>query len=187
MLLDQYMPAYDFEEAHEIEVCAVPADAYRAIREVTPAEVPLLRTLFRIRSAPAHRLLASRLPFRSPESLIEQALHGGFVLLAEDPGRELALGTVGQFWRLGSGIPLHLADARAFLAFGRPDHAKAVLGFGVAAIPGGGALVSTRTRVRVPVRSARRRFALYWLAIHPASALIRRNWLRAIKRRAEGG
>jgi hypothetical protein len=109
------------------------------------------------------------------------------VLLAEDPGRELALGTVGQFWRIGTGIPLHLADARAFLTFDRADHAKAVLGFSVAAIPGGGALVSTRTRVRVPDRSARRRFALYWLAIHPTSALIRRNWLRAIKRRAEGG
>lgn len=181
------MPTYDFEEAHEIEVCAVPADAYRAIQEVTPAEVPLLRALFRIRSAPAHRLMASRLSFQSPEPLIEQALRSGFVLLAEDPGGELALGTVGQFWRIRTGIPLHLADARAFLTFGRPDHAKAVLGFSVVAMPDGGALVSTRTRVRVPERSARRRFALYWLAIHPASALIRRNWLRAIKRRAEGG
>ncbi len=33
--------------------------------------------------------------------------------------------------------------------------------------------------------AARRRFRLYWLAIRPFSGLIRRLWLRAIKRRAE--
>ncbi|HYW41393.1 MAG TPA: hypothetical protein VE959_00970 [Bryobacteraceae bacterium] len=30
-------------------------------------------------------------------------------------------------------------------------------------------------------------FAAYWRMIYPGSALIRRMWLRAIKRRAEGG
>jgi hypothetical protein len=30
-----------------------------------------------------------------------------------------------------------------------------------------------------------RRFALYWRAIYPSSALIRRMWLRAIRERAE--
>ena len=186
-MLDGFLPSYDFEEVHDIEVRAAPADAYRAIREVTPADVPLLRALFRIRSAPARRRLGSRIPFGSPDPLIEQALRGGFVLLAEDPGRELALGTVGQFWRIGTGIPLPLADARAFLTFDRADHAKAVLGFSVAPIPGGGTLVGTRTRVWVPDRGARRRFALYWRVIRPASGVIRRNWLRAIKQRAERG
>ena len=187
VLLDAFLPSYDFEEAHEIEGRASPEDAYRAVRAVTPAEVLLLRTLFRLRSAPARQPTGSRIPFGSPEPLIGQALRGGFVLLAEDPGREIALGVIGQFWRIGSGIPLHLADAGAFVAFDRPNFAKAVLGFSVARIPGGGALVCTRTRVRVPDRGARGRFALYWLVIHPASAMIRRNWLRAIKRRAEGG
>ena len=187
MLLDEYMPAYDFGETHAIAVRAAPADAYRAVREVTPGEIALLRTLFRIRSAPARPRAGSGVPFESPEPLLEQALRGGFVLLAEDPGRELVLGAIGQFWRIKAGIPLRVADAGAFLAFNRPDHAKAVLGFRVARIANGETLVSTRTRVRVPDRGARGRFALYWLAIRPASALIRRNWLRAIQRRAEAG
>ncbi|MDP9380429.1 MAG: hypothetical protein M3Q29_09810 [Chloroflexota bacterium] len=112
MLLDEYMPAYDFGEAHEIEVRAAPVDAYRAVREVTPAEVPLLRTPFWIRSAPARRPAGSQVPFGLPGPLIEQALRSGFVLLAEDPVRELALGEVGQFWRIRSGVPRHLPDAR---------------------------------------------------------------------------
>jgi hypothetical protein len=103
MLLDEYMPAYDFGETYAIEVRAAPADAYRAVREVTPGEIALLRTLFRIRSAPAHRLLGSRIPFGSPEPLIGQALRSGFVLLAEDPGRELALGPSGSSGGSGQG------------------------------------------------------------------------------------
>jgi len=32
---------------------------------------------------------------------------------------------------------------------------------------------------------ARRRFKVYWFFVHPGSALMRRMWLRAVKRRAE--
>lgn len=45
-------------------------------------------------------------------------------------------------------------------------------------IPGGSRL-STETRVKATTEQARRRFRLYWLAIGPFSALIRRRWLAA--------
>ena len=45
-------------------------------------------------------------------------------------------------------------------------------------------IVSTETRVFANSPEARRRFAAYWRAIYPGSALIRRMWLRAIDRRA---
>ena len=45
-------------------------------------------------------------------------------------------------------------------------------------IPGGSRL-STETRVKATNEHARRRFRLYWLAIGPFSALIRRRWLAA--------
>ena len=48
-----------------------------------------------------------------------------------------------------------------------------------------GETLSTETRVWAAHLSARRRFRFYWLAIRPFSGLIRRVWLRAIKRRAE--
>ena len=46
-------------------------------------------------------------------------------------------------------------------------------------IPGGSRL-STETRVKAMNERARRRFRLYWLAIGPFSALIRRRWLAAV-------
>lgn len=51
----------------------------------------------------------------------------------------------------------------------------------------GGSNIATETRVFANSDSARRRFAIYWRIIHPGSDIIRRMWLRAIKRRAEGG
>jgi hypothetical protein len=50
----------------------------------------------------------------------------------------------------------------------------------------GGSLVSTETRIHASDAAARRRFAAYWRVIYPGSALIRRMWLRAIRRRATG-
>jgi hypothetical protein len=47
-------------------------------------------------------------------------------------------------------------------------------------IPGGSRL-RTETRVQTTNERARRRFRVYWLAIGPFSALIRRRWLRAIQ------
>ncbi len=45
--------------------------------------------------------------------------------------------------------------------------------------------LTTETRVFATDSRARRRFAVYWRVIYPGSALIRRSWLDAIKRRAE--
>ncbi|MCA1563325.1 MAG: hypothetical protein LC804_24755 [Acidobacteria bacterium] len=46
--------------------------------------------------------------------------------------------------------------------------------------------LSTETRIWATDESARRRFGMYWRVIYPGSALIRRMWLRAIRKRAMG-
>ena len=51
--------------------------------------------------------------------------------------------------------------------------------------PGGWVRLSTETRVDALGSSARRLFAVYWRVIYPGSAFIRRQWLEAIRRRAE--
>ena len=50
-----------------------------------------------------------------------------------------------------------------------------------------GCVVTTETRVFTTDPSSRRKFGEYWRVIYPGSALIRRMWLQAIKRRAENG
>jgi hypothetical protein len=113
-------------------------------------------------------------------SLIEVATRSGFVLLADDPPRELVIGTVVK-------VP---PGARGKLTpefFRRPvppGFALATMNFLVTPDGADGSIVSTETRVFANGASARREFAAYWRVIYPGSALIRRMWLRAIGRRA---
>ena len=60
------------------------------------------------------------------------------------------------------------------------------MNFRVIADGRGGSVLSTETRVYAPDAATRRELAAYWRVVHPGSALIRRAWLDAIRRRAEG-
>jgi hypothetical protein len=48
-----------------------------------------------------------------------------------------------------------------------------------------GTELRTETRVLATDAASRRRFGRYWRVIRPGSALIRRTWLGAAKRRTE--
>lgn len=179
------MPRYDFHEVHSIVIRATPADVDAAIRAVTPGEMPLVGVLFALRALPYHML--GRGPGIRPAAgrpLLDQALQAGFVLLGETPQREIVLGTVGIFWSLRGGPSDTLASVHAFAAFVTPGYAKAALNFLVEPLDGRTRL-RTETRIAATDPPSRRRFGRYWRVIHPGSALMRRMWLRAIKRRAE--
>ena len=180
--LDDFVPACQFREFHEIRVHA-PTDAvFRAVKSVTAGEIRFFRLLTWIRSPRLFRssresILAA--PAQRP--LLEVALHSGFLLLAEDPDKELVIGTVlcGRLPRVGHPGP---GD---FVALDRPGFCKAAMNFRLREEPGGWVRLSTETRVFALGSSARRGFAFYWRLISPGSAFIRRRWLEAIRRRAE--
>lgn len=123
------MPVYDFNEVHSVMVQTEANHIFWAIKEVTPLEIPLLRTLFWIRSLPARLTGGGGPGLVGAKPLLEQFINGGFVPLAEEPHRELVLGTIGQFWRLRGGVSPEIAGAQDFLMFDHPDYAKATLNF----------------------------------------------------------
>lgn len=183
--LDAFLPRYQFGERHLVHVRAPPGAAYRAVRTVTADEIRGFRTLTWIR----------RFGRDGPESLLDAppgvpivdvATRTGFLALAEDPGRELVYGAPGP---VTPAAREHLSrfsrDPSAFRALAEPGFAKLAMNFRVAPDGRGGSVVSTETRVFATDAAARRRMAAYWRAIYPGSALIRRGWLAAIRRRAE--
>ncbi len=191
MLIERFLPSYDFNEVHTLDVRAAPARVFQAIKDVTPAEIRGLQQLLALRTLPAR--LAGRVGARGPAErpMLAQMLKSGFILLAEQPDHELVIGTIGQFWKLvpgDSSSPATVTNAQEFLAFDRPDHAQAVMNFFLDEGSNGKPVtVRTETRIRIPDPRARLKFAFYWLLISTGSALIRLAWLRAIKRRAERG
>lgn len=192
--LDEFVPEWQFAERHEIRIHAPPERVEEAARAVTAREIRLFLLLTRIRHP--------RLPWkRTPESILapspdrpilQVALESGFLLLAEEPEREIAFGTLvllpAELRRLP---PAERERLRArwspamFRDLSEPGFAKAGMNFLLFDEGDGWTRLVTETRVFATDAGARRRFALYWRLIYPGSALIRRMWLAAIRDRAE--
>ncbi|MBL8230922.1 MAG: hypothetical protein JNL98_20680 [Bryobacterales bacterium] len=189
-LLGRSLPQYQFDEHHEVTICAPPARIMEAVRGVSAEEIRFFRALIAIRRL--HRVSSAR----EKEPLLEVAQRGGFVALGEIADREIALGTAGPFWAAGVS---DIADAgllRIQLLSSKNDPArfahlelrgypKAVIHFLLKEGAGGCHVLVTETRIGAPVADSARKFARYWRLIYPGSALIRVMWLDAIKRRAE--
>jgi len=159
--LDEAMPAWQFNERHEMHINAPPRKVFDSIRPVTAGEIRYFRTLIAIRR------LGRPLPpgiLNAPENepLLDIATRTSFRYLADDPPHEIVVETI----------------------IVRPHAVMATMNFLVTP-EGNGTLLSTETRVYANTDSARRSFAVYWRIIRPGSDIIRRMWLRAIKERAE--
>ncbi|HEV2033363.1 MAG TPA: hypothetical protein VGU71_04070 [Candidatus Dormibacteraeota bacterium] len=175
--IDGVLPEYQFVERHRIVVHASREAVWRALHEVGAGELVITRVLFGLRTLPARvagaRPRSNHGPFLQGPFLAA-LLGSGFKLLAETPAHELVLGTSGRFWELR--VRRHSQPD--------PGAAVAAMEFRLDATQGG-IILTTETRVAVEDRAARRRFAVYWAAIRPGSGLIRRDLLRAVRKRAE--
>lgn len=160
--LDEALPKWQFAERHAIEVAAPPDRVFAAIRAVTAGEIFLFRTLTTLRRL-GRPLPESILNAPKDTPLLDVALRGGFFVMADDPPHEIV-------------IAMYVIP---------PKRALAAMNFAVTS-SGHGSHVTTETRVYASDAAARRRFALYWFAIRLGSGFIRRMWLRAIRKRAEG-
>jgi hypothetical protein len=180
--LDDFAPTYQFREAHTIHINAAPNRVFESIKGVTAEEITLFRTLTWIRrlGRPGPQSILSA-PEKEP--LLDVATRTSFLLLAEEHGRELVIGTV-VLAPPGARFTSH-PDPEAFIALKQPGFAKAAMNFLIEPDGSGGSVVKTETRVFATDASSRRRFAAYWRVICPGSALIRIMWLRAIRERAE--
>lgn len=169
--LDEFAPVFRFSEFHTIAVSAPEDQVYAVIRKVGPEEIRFFKTLMWIwfggSWAPEHR------------PILDTVTTGAFVLLAEDPGREIVIG------RAGDGRTTRKLTAGEFKALQQSPLVKIAMNLRIQEVNATHCLVSTATRVYAVGRDALRGFAAYWRMIYPGSSLIRRVWLRAIKLRAE--
>jgi hypothetical protein len=185
MLLDEFLPISDFGEVHATAIHAPPSPIFQAIKTITVAELPLFRLLFGLRMLPTRLRAPGRSILARQQPLFDWAGRMGLIL-AEKTDEELVFGLIGQFWRLAGGRRVQIRTAQDFLAFQQVDYAKVVTNFLLESIANDRAIrLRTETRIQTIGSGARKKFGRYWTLIYPGSALIRREWLWAIKRRAE--
>jgi hypothetical protein len=200
-LLDEFAPKWQFREVHAIAVLATPDRAYRAIETVTAGEITLFRALtwFRRMGRVGPESILNAPP---DEPILDVALRSGFLLLAASPpgqrrspvvpplpDRERGTGgegeiVVGTVVIAPPGVRRPSAP-RQFTDIHEPGYAKAVMNFRIDRAGLAMCVVTTETRVYATDPRTRRKFGIYWWTIRAGSGLIRRMWLRAIRRRAE--
>jgi hypothetical protein len=166
------MPVYDRREVHSRGIAAPAANVWDAVHELTAGELRLMRALMGLRTL-------GRGGGDSGRTVLDGFERMGFRRVAEDPGRELVIAGIGRFWKPSGGLR-RVEGPEQFTGFEEPGYAKVAFNFRLAE-----GRLSTETRIAGTDAHARRRFGLYWLLIRPGSGLIRREWLRALDRRAQ--
>jgi hypothetical protein len=179
-LLDRFIPDPEVVEHHQIAVDA-PADLLLATaKDMQMLDSPIVRAIIRMREIAMGGQPDER---EHPEKLLEQMQSIGWVILAEEAGREIVLGCVTQPW-LAKPV-FRPVPASEYPAFAEPGYVKIAWTLRADPIDDVRAMFHTETRVATTDAAARRRFRNYWSFVQPGVELIRMAMLRPLKRAAE--
>ncbi|MDX6541185.1 MAG: hypothetical protein QOI71_2795 [Gaiellales bacterium] len=171
-LADEYLPVYDSSDELALVVEADAGTTWDALTAADLIEVgrrrPLMGALGALRMLPelvTHVLHGERPP-SAPERLSLRdtakmpAGEGGWILLGERDGAEIALGLVGKFWR--PVIEYAAVSREDFGAFAEPGFAKTVYALSVRPLDSGRTVLSAVMRTATTDEHARRWFRRYW-------------------------
>jgi len=190
LLIDRFLPRYDFAVVHADVFRAPPEACYRLARGLDLLRDPVIRTLLVIRSLPERllgRLPGHRAPAAGAEAppptfrlddMVGPPL--GWILLGEEPNVEIVLGQIGQPWKpVGASAGPPVAPAE-FASFDRPGFAKVAFSLLVQPYGVASSILTMETRVVLTDPGSRRRFARYWRLVEPSVRLIDRMTLRLL-------
>lgn len=180
MLIDEFMPVYDFDEKHETIVRAPARRVYAALdSSFDYNESAVIGWLFWLRGLASKSACAET----AKSFTLRDMTKSGFVILGEKPSSEILLGLVGKFWTLTGN--LQNVTAEEFSAFDKEGYAKAAWNFTLSEAGETETRLRTETRVRCLGAASRESFRFYWMFIKPFSGWIRQEMLRLVKQKAE--
>jgi len=179
-LLDHFMPQYDVVERHRVHVDAPAGTTLDVASNLDLFDLPAVRAIFKGRELLLGSAPGERPPARGMLAAV-QAL--GWVVLADDPGREVVLGAVTKPWEANPVFRSVPPDE--FRAFAEPDYVK--IAWTLRADPAGrqASIFRTETRAVATDAAARSRFRVYWSLLSPGIFLIRWLSLGPVKGGAE--
>ena len=179
-LLDRFIPEPEVAEHHHIHVNA-PADIVMATaKDMEFLESPVIRAIVKVRELALGGAPDDR---KHPTALLDQMLSIGWVVLAEQPGREIVLGAVTQPWQAAP--VFRSVPAGEFRDFAEPGYVKIAWTLRADPIDQARSTFHTETRVSTTDAAARRRFRNYWSFVAPGVEVIRMAMLGPLRRAAE--
>ncbi len=176
--LDDVMPEYQFFERHSVRVHARPEQAMEAIRQSTFGDMKSLAALLKVRAAALH--IHNQGDSLGSMRVLDGFSKSGYVIGGSEHEIVMAGGA-----SLRANDVLRMRSLQEFADYREPGAVKMAFDFNVEDAGGGWCTVSTVTRVLATDDSTRSGVGRYWRLIVPGSGLLRRQWLDAIKKRAE--
>lgn len=197
-LAEEFLPVYDVSDAVATVAETDRETAWQALLEVDLIKVgrqaPLVGVLGTLRMLPevVGHLLHGEAPEKPPDSMRLRDLpslpmyEGGWILLGERSGHEIALGLVGKFWRpVIEWAPVRSADE--FRDFDQPGFAKTVYDLSVSEVCESRTLLSGLMRTATTDEHARRWFRRYWtFGVGSGAHILVGALLDSARRAAEG-
>jgi hypothetical protein len=179
-LLDRFMPVYDVVERHHIQVAAPAAIALAAAKEQDLLHLPLVHAIFK-----ARELVLGATPETGPQpvGLLAQVLALGWGVLADEPGREIVVGSVTKPWEANP--TFRALPPAEFAAFCDPGFVKIAWTLRADAAGESASVFRTETRALATDATARARFRRYWAFASPGIGMIRWLSLVPLKHQAE--
>jgi hypothetical protein len=172
-LADDFLPVFDVSDAVAVVAEADRKAAWEALLDVDllrlGREAPLVGILGALRMLPevVGHLLHGERPAKPPESMRLRDLpsipmyEGGWILLGERSGEEIALGLVGKFWRPVIEFA-RIGTADEFRTFDEPGFAKTVYNLSVRELEPNKTLLAGLMRTATTDDHARQWFRRYW-------------------------
>jgi hypothetical protein len=197
-LAEDFLPVYDVSDAVATAADADRETAWHALLDVDllklGREAPVVGMLGALRMLPeiVGHLLHGERPAKPPPSMRLRDLasipmyEGGWILLGERAGEEIALGLVGKFWRPVIEFA-RIASADEFRAFDEPGFAKTVYDLSVRVLDAHTTLLSGLMRTATTDEHARRWFRRYWtFGVGSGAHILVGALLDSARRAAEG-
>jgi len=178
--LDRLIADPRLVEIDRVDLAAPAEQVWRRVRHTALAQSPVARALFALRT------LVDRGSEQTPapagvqiDDMRSSVERPGFQVLVDDPPREIAIGAIGQVWRLR--IPfVHVDSAEEFQAFSTPRYVKVAWAIRVSPLGPASSHLEVEVRVTATDDISWRNFRRYFRLIGPASRFIRRSLLGAL-------
>lgn len=178
--LNQFLPEPEVAEHYKISIDAPASIVMAAAKNLELLQSPVIRAIFRTREV----VLGGEPDRRAhPTALMAQMLSIGWVVLAEEPGREVVFGSVTQPWEAAPVFRSIPSDQ--FRDFAEPGYVKIAWTLRADPVDEARSVFHTETRVCTTDAGARKRFRKYWAFVAPGVKLIRVAMLKPLKRAAE--
>ena len=173
------MPAFDVVIAEHAIVDADPSTTFDAARtlDLLTVRTPLLAASIWIRALPARWVGRAAPPL--PQLVVATGGPPGWLVLGERPGREIAFGAVGKFWR--PVIEWRDVPPSELGGFAEPGWGKTAANFSVIPYGESSTFLTFECRTATTNPESRRRFLRYWRFIRPFVGPESSRWALAVR------